>query len=125
MPTSKRGRTPWSLGDIKEILAGDVEDGEVLDRLRTPDRKGLSPVAFAALKAAATADSLTPLLELLDPPREDEVSKMDLVLELLEQIAANQLELAQRMHAIESRLAGKDVPSLSPSTTSMRPVSGR
>ena len=116
-------KAPWSVSDVREILNGDVQDDVAQNRLRTADRKGLTPVAFAAMKAAAAADSLMPLLELLDPPREDEVSKMDLVLQLLEQIAASQLELVHRMHAIESRLGGKDVPS--PSTTSVRPASAR
>jgi hypothetical protein len=121
--TGPHGRTPWSVEDIKEILAGEVEDGQVLERLRTADRKGLSPVAFAALKSASTADSLLPLLELLEPPTQEEASRMDLVLELLERIAEGQVQLERRLATIESRLAGTNASSPQPSTRPGKPAS--
>ncbi len=123
--TGPRGRTPWSVEDIEEILTGEVEDGQVLERLRTADRKGLSPTSFAALKAAATADSLTPLLALLDPPTEQETSSIDLVLTLLERVAESQLRIEQRLGAIESRLGAQPLASPRQPTASVRPASGR
>lgn len=109
--TTDPARRPWSLEDVREILAGAADPSQLRERVRTADRKGLSPVTFAAMKAAATADSLTPLLGLLEPPGEEERSKLDLILDLLERVAENQVELGRRLAFIESRLAGTSVAS--------------
>ena len=52
-------RPPWQVDDVRDILAGVTEP----KLLHEYDRKGLSPVAFAALKAAAASDSLLSLLD--------------------------------------------------------------
>lgn len=77
-----------------------------MEQLRTADRKGLLPVSFVAMRAATAADALLPLLELLEPPSEADASKLDLVLTLLERIAESQIDIGQRLVAIESKLAG-------------------
>jgi len=115
--TTNPARKPWSVEDVKEILAGTVDPAMVQERIRTADRKGLSPVTFAAMKAAATADSLLPLLELLEPPGEQEKSKIDLMLDLLERIAEGQIGLARRMDALESLMSGWSAASRSGSPT--------
>ena len=126
MPTASTRRVPWSVEDLREILAGTVEDSEAAERIRTPDRKGLSPVSFAAMRAAATTDSLLPLLDLMEPPGEGEKAKLDLVLDLLERIAQGQLALARRMDALEFAISGQRAASPTGSqTATVRPFSGR
>ena len=115
--TTQPARLPWSLEDVREILAGTMDPDRIQERIKTPDRKGLSPVAFAALRAAATADALTPLLELLEPPGEEEKAKLDLVLDLLERIAESQIELGRRMDALESAISGRGAASRTGSLT--------
>lgn len=95
-PKAAQGRVPWSVEDLREILNGSVADPQVQELLRTADRKGLSPVSFAALRAAATADSLTPLLELLEPPQEGE-DRMEQMLRALEAVA-------ERLDRIEAKV---------------------
>ena len=107
--TRTPSRTPWSVDDLKGILAG--EDSQVTESLRTADRKGLTPTSFAVLTTAAKTDALMPLLELLEPPTADEASKADLMLDLLERIAESQVRIEARLADIESRLTGQSVPS--------------
>ena len=106
---SRQGlRKSWTLEDVREILAGGA--GEE-NKLLLQDRKGLSPVNFAVLQAAKTADSLLPLLELLEPPTEDEIDKINRIIQLLEKVVENQISLGQRMVALESAYSGRGVPS--------------
>ena len=92
-----------------------VKDGPSV--LRETDRRGLAPVQYAAIQAATAADSLLPLLSLLEPPQERETSQLDLVVTLLEAIAESQARLERRLVEIESRLAGPPRDSPQPSKT--------
>ena len=78
-----------------------------------------------AMAGALASDSLLPLLTLLEPPTPEEVSKIDLVLQLLERMAEHQVQLGQRMAAIESRLAETNAPSPLPSTRTGKSASAR
>ena len=119
MTMQQLNQPPWSLEDVRDILAGTVDPA----RSRITDRKGLSPVAFAALKAATVTDSLLPLLELLEPPGDEEKGKLDVLLELLERIAEGQVVLGQRLAIIESTLAGRSGASRAGSPASDRRAS--
>lgn len=115
MPTQKTP-TParvWTIEDLREIVAQvrPNPDGD----LRMLDRRGLGPVHFAAIQAATTADSLLPLLRLLEPPQAEETSQLDQVVTLLEMIAESQARLERRLVEIESRLVGPQHASPPPS----------
>ena len=108
---SKPGRV-WTVGDLREISAMVVKDPAAL--LRETDRRGLSPIAFAAFQAAMTSDSLLPLLSLLEP-KEAETSQLDKVVTLLEQIAQSQIRIERRLVELESRPAVRALASPQPS----------
>jgi len=93
-------------------MAMAVKDGPSM--LRETDRRGLAPVQYAAIQASTAADSLLPLLSLLEP-QEKETSQLDQVIQLLEQIAESQARLERRVVEIESRLAGRASASPQPS----------
>jgi hypothetical protein len=93
----------WTVDLVKEILAGTADP----NLIREADRKGLNAVTFAALKAAAQADSLAPLLQLLDPPDREETTQLDKVVTLLEAIAESQGRLERRLARLESALAAR------------------
>lgn len=119
LPTPQR--QPWSMQDLREIVAMAVQDGPAI--LRETDPRGLAPIQFAAIQAATTADLLLPLLSLLEPPQEQEKSQIDQIIVLLETIAESQSRLERRLVEIESRLAGpqRDSPQLSkPRTAASR-----
>lgn len=85
-----------------------VEDPGAM--LRELDRRGMSPVTYAAIMSALASDSLLPLLSLLEPPQ-GEASKTDAILEALErvldsqrQILAEQAQIKSDLAAIKSRL---------------------
>lgn len=91
-----------------------VKDGPSM--LRETDRRGLAPVQYAALQAATAADSLLPLLSLLEP-QERETSQLDQIVTLLETIAESQVRTERRLVELESRLAGRASASPPPSRT--------
>ena len=111
-----QGPTPtsrlWTLEDLREIAALTVKDPAGL--LRETDRRGLSPIAYAAFQGALTSDRLLPLLDLLEP-KEGETSQLDLVVKLLETIAESQARIERRVVEIEFRLAGEASASPPPS----------
>ena len=86
---------PHNISLLDEILAGTVEPEEIRRILNRVDRKGLTPVSYAALTAARNSEDLLALRALLDPPQKEEQSQMDLVLELLERIGASQVRAEQ------------------------------
>ena len=90
----------WSPDDIREILAGASQH----DPRQSLDRSGLNPVAAGAMLAAERADRLLPLLELLEPKTQDEPSKIDQLLQLLEGIAQSQIRTEARLAGLERKL---------------------
>ena len=108
-------RRPWSIEDLREIVAMAVKDGPSM--LRETDRRGLAPVQYAALQAATAADSLLPLLSLLEPPQAKETSQLDQIVTLLETIAESQVRTERRLVELESRLAGRASALPPPSKT--------
>ena len=102
----------WTVEDLREISALTVRDPAAL--LRETDRRGLSPIAFAAFQGALTSDRLLPLLDLLEP-QEKETSQLEQVIQLLETIAESQVRIERRVVEIESRLAGRASASPPPS----------
>lgn len=118
-PSPTTRRSPWDTADLRELLAGALDQAQ----MRARDNKGLSPVEFGAMKSAVLADALLPLLSLLEPPQPAEQSKIDVALDLLEKIAANQVRLDERLAAIESRLAKPSGPSPTPSRPTGKPGS--
>jgi len=60
-------------------------------------------VASAALSAASKVDSLTPLLDLLEP-KQGESSQVENMLSLLEKIAESQIRLESKLVALERKL---------------------
>ena len=89
----------WSPDDIRQILAGASQH----DPRQSLDRAGLNPVAAGAMLAAERADRLLPLLELLEP-KQDEPSKVDQLLQLLESIAQSQIRTEARLAGLERKL---------------------
>ena len=80
------------MSDIAALLDG------VLDRTpQDPGQHGLSLVSYAAVRGAATAERLTPLLTLAEPPQEGEPDRIAMLLELLESIVAAQLRLERKV----------------------------
>jgi hypothetical protein len=61
---SQRRQIPWGREDLSAFLTGTRSP----DDLHQLDRRGLTPVAYAALEAARVSTNLQPLLALLDPP---------------------------------------------------------
>ena len=106
-----------SLALVSRILAGEIETEQARKLLRTPDRTGILPSEYAAMSAARDAHDLLELKTLLEPPGEEEKAKLDLVLDLLERIAENQIELGRRMDALESAIGGRGAASRSGSPT--------
>ena len=93
-----RKRKPWSTEDLRGVLQGTSDTHLV----READRKGLSMATFGAMTAAVTSEALLPLLDLLEPPVDGETSKIDVVIALLEQIAASQARIEARLAATAS-----------------------
>ncbi len=105
----------WTIEDLREIQALTVRDPGAL--LRERDRRGESPVAFAAIQAALTSDRLLPLLDLLES-KEGE-SKIEILVAAVEalldgqkeiragqkEILAGQAELRSMLVAIGRKLA--------------------
>jgi len=98
-------RPPWAISDIREYLAGASPPGVLNER----DRKGSTLVSYAALASAETSERLTGLLSLLDPPQ-GEASQVDVLLNLMEQVAASQLRLEQRLDAIALKVGVPSAP---------------
>jgi hypothetical protein len=67
----------------------------------------MAPVTYAALTTAKTAESLTALLSLLDPPGEEQRTALDQLLELVARIAESQARIERRLDAIELRLGAR------------------
>ena len=86
---------PHNQDILDQILAGTLSLEDARRILNTYDRKGLTPVSYAALTAARNTESLLELKSLLDPPKAEEQSQMDLVLDLLERIALSQVRAEQ------------------------------
>jgi len=105
---SSAGVMPHTLIVVDKILAGTMETSESREILQTFDRKGLSPVGYAALVAAKNTDDLLALKALLDPPKEGEKASLDQVVELLTQIAASQARQAETLAAVQARLVKMD-----------------
>jgi hypothetical protein len=112
---------PHTLDLVDQILSGTMPPDEARRLLSSFDRKGLTPVTFAALSTARDAHDLLVLKQLLDPPQEGEQSKMDLVIALLERIAESQARLEESqarqerlVRQIASVLGGRPGPSRTP-----------
>lgn len=86
---------PHNMDLVDEILAGTISREEAKRILHTADPKGLTPIGYAALSAARDAHSLLALTALLDPPKAEEQSQMDLVLDLLERLTLSQVRAEQ------------------------------
>ena len=109
--SSNSTRRPWSVSDIREVLAGVSDPAAIGQR----DRKGLNATTYAVLQAAAATDSLLQLLDLLQ--ESEESSKIDQVITLLEQIGASQIRIERRLFVIESTIGRLSASSTPPAPT--------
>jgi hypothetical protein len=90
---------------MKAILEGTTGEPP-----STFDPRGLQAPTSAALHAAATADRLLPLLDLLDPPPQ-ESSQIQQLLDLVEKIAEAQIRVEQKLDWLISRNAARPTGS--------------
>lgn len=95
---------PHNLDLVDQILSGTMHPDEARKLLNSFDRKGLTPITFAALSTARDTHDLLALKQLLDPPKPDEQSQMNLVLELLERIAESQARTEEAQARMERLL---------------------
>jgi len=98
MSTKLQGR-PWTLDPIREVLAGTADPACLAER----DRKGLTAVSFAALKAAVLADDLTALKALLEPT-EHETNQVEILLDLVTTMAETLTELRRDVVSMRAEL---------------------
>jgi hypothetical protein len=94
-------RAPWQVDDIREILGGTMDPKSLLEH----DNKGLSPVAFSALKSAIATDSLLSLLEEKLPAEENPIQQIK---NLLESIAVAQVRLEDKLDRLTEALLASD-----------------
>jgi len=94
---------------LRTIQHMTVENSQEL--LREFDKRGLSPVSFAAFQAALTSDSLLPLLGLLEPKQGE--SKIDVLVEAIEKVLDTQKQILAEQVQIRSMLAaiGRRLPA--------------
>jgi hypothetical protein len=117
MQNAQQRRIPWGREDISDFL----DATRSRDDLHQSDRRGLTPVAYAALEAARVSTSLLPLLALLDPPEagEDRIAQMLILLESID-LRMKKLEVKLDQIAGDSRASG--LQSVLPSRTSRFPA---
>ncbi|TPG37936.1 hypothetical protein EAH89_29760 [Roseomonas nepalensis] len=115
---------------MRSLLAGVMPDQPTA--LREVDMLGMTPGMSAMLRAATQTDSLLPLLDLLEPKASEEPSKVDQILDLLQQVASSQLRqekalavIGQRLAVLEQRTGGSPMPSVRPSHPPEAPASPR
>jgi hypothetical protein len=111
---SQQRRIPWGREDISSFLDATRSPND----LHQSDRRGLTPVAYAALVAAQVSISLLPLLALLDPPEagEDRIAQMLILLESID-LRLKKLETKIDQIVGDSRASGSQ-SALPPSETS-------
>ena len=90
------GRIPWGDSDIEDILAGIREPEEI----RETDRKGLSSVGYAALKAADRTRRIEGKLEeLIAPPAEME-DRIALLQKAMSALCESQIRIKTKLDAL-------------------------
>jgi hypothetical protein len=100
---------PLGKDDISGIL--DATCGP--EDLHVSDRRGLTPVAYAALEAVPASTALLPLLTLLDPPEAGE-DRMGQMLALMESIYVTLGKLETKIHQIADDSKTPGLRSVSP-----------
>ena len=88
-PSGKPASKVWAIDDLRRIQTMAVDGSK--EMLREIDKRGLSPVSFAAFQAALSSDSLLPLLSLLEP-KEGE-SKIDVLVSAIEKVLDTQKQI--------------------------------
>lgn len=97
-PAGNRKNGSWNTGHLRGVLDGSSPP----EQAREADRRGLSMVNYGAMEAAVAANALLPLLNLLDPKTTEGASKIDVVISLLEAIAASQLRMEKMLSTLVS-----------------------
>ena len=105
-------RPAWRLDDLRDLVEPPTPDRP--SQVRGPDWKGLVPPEFAAALAAVNSDKLLPLLALLEP---GDGSQLKDIVDLLEKIAASQVEIQALMRAIALRIGVQPAPSTASTPT--------